>query len=190
MTLLVLGVVLFALVHWLPVVGRPVREKMVAAMGLGPYKGVFTLLIVGSIVLMVFGWRAVIPEAVYDPPVWGAHLALLLMFVVMVLFVASGGKSVVRQWIRHPMLTAMVLWAVTHLLANGENRSLVLFGGIGLWALLTIPLTNRRDGPRERPERGPLAGEIKLLVISAVVYAVVLFAHPFFTGVSPLSWLD
>ena len=90
-------------------------------------------MIVGSIVLMVAGWRSAAADIVYEPPAWGRHFAMLLMLVAFFLFAFSHGKSNAKRFIRHPQLTAVVVWAIAHLLANGDTRSLTLFGVLGIW---------------------------------------------------------
>ena len=46
----------------------------------------------------------------------------------------------------------------------------------------SIFLINRRDGTWNRPEIPPFSAELKLLGISVVVYAALLFLHPWFAG--------
>jgi len=60
------------------------------------------LSLLGAVALMIFGWRSAVPEFVYDPPTWGRHFNMLLMFVSIFLFGAAQGKSRIKQWIRHP----------------------------------------------------------------------------------------
>ena len=88
--------------------------------------------------------------------------------------------------VRHPQLGGLLTWAVAHLLVNGDSRSLVLFGGLGLWALLAIVATNRRDGAWEKPEPPPLAKDVIGMVVSLVVLAAVIWAHPWLAGVPAL----
>ncbi len=183
---LALGVLLWIAVHLIPSVGRSGRERLVERLGEGPYKGIFALGIVAAIVLMVIGWRSSGPQLVYVPPAWGYPAAAVLMVVAFVLFGVGHTKSNLRRMIRHPQLSSVVVWGIAHLLANGDSRSLVLFGGLATWALLEMPLINRREGGWERPPPGPLSAEIKPLIVGVVVYAVMLFAHPYLFGVSPI----
>jgi uncharacterized membrane protein len=126
---------------------------MVARLGSNPYRGLFTLVIVASLVLMVFGWRQIIPETLYSPPAWGRLAAAPLMLIAFVLFVASNMAGNLKRWLRHPQLTGVATWAVAHLLANGEDRSVLLFGVMLVWALLAIVLINRRDGAWQKPAK-------------------------------------
>jgi uncharacterized membrane protein len=182
---LILGLLLFAGIHMLPT-APTTRGRVVERLGGQPYKGLFSLLALGGIVLMVIGWRSSVPDTLYAPPGWGAAVANLLIFAALVLFVASGLPTNLKRLIRHPQLTGVVIWAGAHLLANGDSRSLVLFGGMGLWAVVEMGLLNRRDGAWQRPEPLPLVAEFKPLIGAAVVFAILLLVHPYIAGVSPL----
>ncbi|NAZ36639.1 NnrU family protein [Rubellimicrobium sp. CFH 75288] len=139
-----------------------------------PFKGVVSVLLVLSIVLMVVGYRGWTDGAVF----WGPTPATvginnLLVLVAFYLFAASGMKTwVARRW-RHPQLTAVILWAGAHLLVNGDARGLVLFGGLGLWAVAAIALIEWR-APRWTPPAGPgSAGrEIGAAVGALAVYLI------------------
>ena len=181
---LVLGVVLWSVVHLYPSVAASHRNKLSASMG-NAYQGIFALLIVGSIVLMVFGWKNTIPTQIYTPPTWGRHLTMLLILIAIILFGAANVKTRIREWIRHPMLTGMLVWSIGHLLANGDSRSVVLFGGLGLWAIVSQLTINKRDGAWVKPtDSKGLKTEIILVVVSLVLYAGLLFLHPYFAGMS------
>lgn len=186
MVWLVLGVLLWSAVHSIPSVGRPLRERLIERIGEGPYKGVFALGILSAIVLMVVGWRSTVPQAVYTPAPWAYSATAVLMLLAFVLFGAGHAKSNLRRVLRHPQLSSVVVWGIAHLLANGDTRSLVLFGGLAVWALVEMPLINRREGAWQRPARRPLSAEVKPLLIGAIVYGVFIFLHPYLFGVSPI----
>lgn len=140
-------------------------------------KGIVAVGSVLGIVLMVFGY-GMADGAVY----WGRTSALtgvnnLLMLFAVYLFAASGGKVAVTRFIRHPQLTAVVVWAVAHLLVNGDSRSIVLFGGLALWALAEMVLINRAEGPRGAYHAPPIKKEITAVVATVVVFAVVSAIH-------------
>ena len=180
-----LGVVLFAGIHMLP--NAPAaRGRVVGRLGEQRYKGLFSLGIVGSIVLMVIGWRSSVPSYLYAPPGWAAAVAIPLIFVALVLVVASTLPTNLKRLIRHPQLTGVATWSGAHLLANGDSRSLVLFGGIGVWAVIEMGLLSRRAGAWQRPEPLPLAAELKPLIGAALVFAALFLVHPYIAGVSPL----
>jgi uncharacterized membrane protein len=187
MVTLTAGILLWAFVHLVPGPGQTIRQKIIAAIGEKPYKGVFSFALLVSLALMIFGWRSAAPEPVYLPPAWGGPVAVLLMPVAIFLFAASRARTRVKRLIRHPQLSGVVAWSVAHLLANGDNRSLLLFGGLGVWALLEMAVINSREGPWTKPVVPPFANEIRLMVIAIVVFAVLVYLHPKFAGVAALQ---
>jgi hypothetical protein len=77
----------------------------------------------------------------------------------------------------------VAIWAFAHLMMNGDSRSVVLFGTMLVWAVLSIMLINRRDGDRIKPEVPGWGREIRGFVISLVVFVVFVFLHRYITGV-------
>jgi len=155
------------------------------SLGIG-YQGLFALSILASIALMIFGWRSAVPSLLYAPPAWTIAVADLLMFVALLLFIASGVPTNIKRVLRHPQLTGVAVWAGAHLLANGDSRSLVLFGGLGVWALVAIAVIKRGEGAWQKPVPLLISAELKLVVAAIVVYAVLFFVHPWISGVSPM----
>jgi len=143
-------------------------------------------MIVASLVMIVIGWRSTPEEYLYVLPAWSGQLGFVLMFVSVFLLGAAHSKSIVKRFIRHPMLMGVFVWSVSHLLTNGTTRALILFGALGIWALIEMPLLNARDRDWVRPEPTPLSAEMKGLFISAIVMAVLIWLHPYFAGVAPL----
>ena len=187
MAMLVAGVLLWTVVHLIPGPGREFRQKVIAITGAGQYRGIFSLLLVAALLLIVFGWRSTMPRVVYQPPAWGHATALVLMPVSVFLFGAARAKTRIKRLIRHPQLSGVILWSLAHLLANGDDRSLLLFGGLGLWASLEIAVINRRDREWIKPAAPSLAVEFRGLVITVAVVAILLYLHPIFAGVAVVA---
>jgi uncharacterized membrane protein len=172
MTLLIFGILLYVAGHFFKRVLPGVHA------GLGPAgKGVSAVTILGGVVLMVIGYRGADFVPVYDAPDWGRHLNNLLMFFAVMLFGLGSSKSPMRSWMRHPMLTGGIVWAVAHLMVNGDLASVLLFGAIGIWAMVEIMVINRADPDYVAFEGGTTAGTVRLVLISAVVYAVIAAVH-------------
>ena len=182
---LVLGVLLWSITHLAPAVLPGLKGKAVARLGENGYKGIFTLLMVVAIYLVISGWKATVPESVYLPPAWGRHLTALVVLVAFVLFFAPYPPNNIKRLLRHPQLTGVALWGIGHLLANGESRSIVLFGGMALWAITEMLFINRRDGAWDRPARVPARGDALLIAGGIVAYAVVAAAHQWLFGFYP-----
>jgi uncharacterized membrane protein len=187
MTKLVLGVFLWSVIHFIPAVAVDFRKNVIGKIGENPYKGVFTLLMVFAIYLVISGWRATMPENLYLPPVWGRHLTALLVLISFILFIAPYHATNLKRYLRHPQLLGVTLWGIAHLLANGENRSIVLFGGLAVWAVIEIGLLNRRDGAWVKPDPVPVKKDVILVVAGLVSYLVVAFAHQWLFGFSPFA---
>jgi uncharacterized membrane protein len=159
---------------------------MIDSFGNGAYRGLFSLAILASLVLIVIGWRSTPEHYLYVLPPWSRWAGFVLMIISFVLLGATHYATSIKRIVRHPMLLGVALWSISHLLTNGTTRAWVLFGGLGIWALIEMPLINRRKGVAELPVGPGMAAEIRGLVISAVIFTIVLFLHPYFTGVSPL----
>jgi uncharacterized membrane protein len=129
-----------------------------------------------AIVLMVFGYRAAEPTPLWYLG-WAVHLNNLLMVIAIVLLGVGSSKSRLRGKMRHPMLTGAIVWAVAHLLVNGDVPSLVLFGGLGLWAITSMILINRAEPAPQPYNEGSVQGDVRLFVISAVVFVVIVLVH-------------
>ena len=156
-------------------------------MGENLYKGLFTVDIVIALALIVYGWRTTELAIWYVPPLLGSPIVSALVFVAFFLFAATHAPGNTKRFLNHPMLTGTAVWGIAHLLANGENRSVVLFGGLALWAVISIITITRRDRPYEKPAPAPLAKDLMTFVAAAVVYAVALFGHQWAFGVSPIG---
>jgi len=102
------------------------------------------------------------------------------------LFGAAHQPTRIKRVVRHPQLTGMLVWSVSHLLSNGDSRSLILFGGLGLWVLIEMLLINRRDGTWQKPHGPTPSIEARGIVISTVIFFVLVFLHPYFAGISPI----
>ncbi len=172
MSQLVVGIVLWWFAHLFKRLFPAARARL----GAGG-KGLVALVLLLSVVLMVRGYRAAPFEPVYDPPPGMGHLNNLLMLISLYLFGAGSVKGRMAAMIRHPMLWGMVLWAVAHLLVNGDLASLILFGGLGLWALVEMAVINIAEGPWRRPAPGPWKNDLKAVFVALILYAIIAAIH-------------
>ncbi len=184
MTLLICGVLLWSVTHMIPIFMPNLRAGIIARVRPGPYRGLFTLSIILSVLLIVLGWRSAEIDPIHDLDYRLRHVTYGLVLLSILFFAAAKGSSRLRRLVRHPMLSGTAIWAFAHLLVNGDSRSLVLFGGMFAWSVLSIVGSNLRDGPYSPPEPGSWLREIRLVMVSIVVYILLVFAHPYFTGVA------
>ena len=137
MNLLVAGLGLFVAVHLIPCV-PPLRAALVAHLGEMPYRAAFAFLALAGLVMAGWGFSEAPFEPVYEPLGWGRQAAWIAVPVALVLFAAANLPTHLRTVLRHPMLLGLLLWALAHLAATGDLRSVVFFGGFAGYAVLAI----------------------------------------------------
>ncbi|MDX1519319.1 MAG: NnrU family protein [Gammaproteobacteria bacterium] len=184
MSILIAGILAWAVLHLYPSVAAGHRSELIHRFGKGRYKAAFALGIILSIFIMVNGWRAIEPVVIYSSPEQLVYPAYLCMLTTFILFVAARTRNNIKQYLRHPQLTGVVFWSIGHLLVNGDNRSLVLFGMLGFWAILEMVLINRRDGVWVKPV--PVSKGRDALVVGGgiILFGVIWWLHPYLSGVS------
>lgn len=185
MLILAAGFALWSAGHFLPSATPGLREWLIDEIGPKVYHGVFSLIAAAALALMVWGYRQADFVPVYDPPAWGVHLNNLMMLFAVYLFGVGGAKGWLATKLRHPMLIGVITWGAAHLLVNGDEASIMLFGGLGLWAIGMIWMINRRVGAWEPKKSAGVAVEVKLVIITLVIFAVITFAHGWLFGVMP-----
>ena len=191
MTLFVVGLVLFLGIHSVGIVAPAWRDAQVARRGEAAWKGLYSVVSVLGFVLLVVGYglaRQTSP-VLYAPPTVLRHFALLLMVPVFPLLLAVYLPGRISSAVKHPMLTAVKLWAVAHLLANGTLVDVILFGAFLAWAVLDRIAVKRRSLPRVVPGAPrSAANDVIVLVGGLAIYvALVLWVHLWLIGVSPLA---
>ena len=184
MTLLIAGIALWFVTHLFPAAAPVARDNLVKKLGENPYKGIFSLLILAALLMIIFGWKSAIPNALYVPPMGPGIVPSLLVLFGLIIFFASQTGGHIRRLIRHPQMTAVLFWSIAHLLVNGDSRSVSLFGGFAVWALLEIILINRREGPRSDKPAASIRQDLVTIVIGGVVFALVGHFHLQLFGVS------
>mgnify|MGYP000064523023 FL=1 len=184
MSVLLAGILIWSLVHFSIRLTPGLRASLIARVGHFPYQGIFSLAMLAGLFCIISGWKMAGPgEPLYFFP-WAKSLSLLLMALAAWLFIAARAPTDIKQVLRHPQLSSVMLWSMAHLLANGDTRSLVLFGGLGLWALIEIRLINRAEGEWKKPPRVGAAKTGVSAVIGLAVFAGLLYAHPWLSGVA------
>lgn len=186
MALLAAGMLVFTLVHLYPAVFVGSRGRLIARLGRNPYRGLFSLAVLAGLIVIVAGWRSAVPEAVYTPPISGRVVPALLVFLAFVLLVAAQSNTNIKRYVRHPQMSGVVLWSVAHLLSNGDSRSVLLFGGLGAWAVAEQLLCNRRDGAWQRPGPFPVMSDVITVAIAIVGFIIIWRFHGALSGV-PLT---
>jgi len=190
MTLLILGLLVFLGVHSVSIVAPAWRDTMHARLGEGPWKGLYSLAAAVGFALIIVGYgqARLQPVVLYTPPTALRHVALLLMLPVFPLLLSVYLPGRIKRTARHPMLLATKLWALAHLLANGNMGDVLLFGGFLAWAVADrISLKHRPQRALPGAKPGP-ANDAIAVAGGLALYAIFLFwAHVWLIGVSPLG---
>lgn len=182
MRILIAGVILFFGVH-LASYAEGQRRALIARLGEGLYKGLYSLVSAAGLVLIVWGYSRTragpaAADILYWPPAWGRHATMLLVLLAMLSFAIYLHKGRLKLWLRHPMSIGVALWAIGHLFSNGKVASVVLFGSFLGFAMFDIAVNSYRGRvPNFVPK--PRHDAISLLA-GVALYAFFLFIfHPY-----------
>lgn len=216
---LILATAAFVVTHFVP--STPLRARLVAWLGQRAYLGLYSLVALATLVWTIWAYR-------HAPlvPLWNGwrYLPLLLMPFALVLLAAgylSRNPTMVMQEdklkaeepargilrvTRHPLMWAFALWAFAHLLARGDVRSLILFGGFLLLALVGTVLIDRRKAALGEDWRrfAAVTSNVPFLaiaqgrnrfvpaevgwrkpLIALLLFVVLLLLHPYIFGARP-----
>lgn len=183
MEFLLAGLLLFTLLHFVPSLFLGLKRTWLGALGEGSYKATFSLIAVLSIAIITYGWQHTVPVHINTPLQGLRAPSMALIFVALILFGCARLPTRIKTYIRHPQLVSVIFWSMAHLLNNGDSRSLILFGWMGVWAAVDIMLINRREGVWIKEPPPPWTAELKVVVIGAILYGVLVYAHPYIAGV-------
>ncbi len=228
---LFLAALLWLALH-IGVSGTPLRRGLVARLGPGGFRGAFSTMSLASLALLIWTYgKASNAETFYGlwlVETWMRWVPFLVMPIALLLFVGSvsvrnptavGGEKAladpeaargILRITRHPMLWAFGLWAIAHLVANGDLASVILFVTIALTAFAGMPSIDAKRRAADpsgwstyaaRTSIIPFAaimsgrnrlvlGEIGLWRPAVAIFAwiALLHAHPFVIGVSALPF--
>lgn len=188
MLVLVLGLALFLGIHVLPT-APAARAEVRLKLGEGGYKALFSIVSLAGLVLIVWGFGLARHSGanvqLWTPPVWTKHIAFALMPFAFILLVAAYIPSNIRTRAKHPMLAAVKLWALAHLLANGDLAGLLVFASFLAWAVFDrISVKKRGDLGPLGAKRGGLGGDAAAVAVGLAFYVFMLFrGHAWLIGV-------
>lgn len=192
MTWLLIGLILFLGVHSVRIVADGWRSQMVARLGAGAWKGLYTLVSLAGFALIVwgFGQARQQPVVLWVAPVAMRHVAALLVLIAFILLAAAyvPGNGI-KARLHHPMILSVKVWALAHLLAAGRLADVVLFGAFLLWAVMDFRSARQRDKaagtvyPAGTTQGTAITGVIGLAAWAAFAF----WGHRWLIGISPLG---
>jgi uncharacterized membrane protein len=177
--LLILGLVLFIVVHLLPA-QTDVRDGLIARFGEPLYKGLFSFVAAAGLVLIIVGYGKLHlmpgknPQIWYPPP-WGRHVAMTLMLPVFPLLVSAYLPGRISAAVRHPMVLAVKLWALAHLFVRGDLGSMLMFAALLGWAIFDrVSLKRREAAGTVHVRSGPPRNDAIAIAVGLLIYVVFL----------------
>ncbi len=192
MAILVLGIIIFLGMHLVRVVAPGFRAGIIESRGKGTWMGLYTIVSLVGLCLIIYGFGQARGETgmLYNPPIFLRHIALLLMLVAFIVLAAGSlpaGRIAVA--LKHPQVLSIKIWALAHLLANGETPSVLLFGSFLVWAvILRISLKRReRAGEKVLPVFKSARNDVLAVVIGLVAFVLFVWKlHELLIGVQPV----
>jgi uncharacterized membrane protein len=182
---LIFGLILLLGAHVF-VTFRKWRAAAIEELGHG-YRILFSLIALAGFALIVWGYgeyRAHEWVQVWTPPPYMRHVTVGLMLISVIAITAAFIPSHIKAWLKHPMVLSVKIWALAHLLSNGDLGSIVLFGAFLVWGGYA------RVAAKMRGDRGfvtPPAGwrnDIIVLVLGIIIYLLLgFYFHPYVIGV-------
>ena len=209
MTQLILGLILFLGAHSVRILADGWRDQTIAAYGEKAFKGVYTLVAILGFYLLVVGYgeARLQPLVLWNPPILTKHISILLMLLSSILLIATYiPRNHFKMRLKHPMVLSVKVWALSHLLANGNLADLVLFGSFLIWAVLNFRSARARDralllnlnvteeaagesiAESESAHQPKLLSTIITLVGGIAIWALITFVlHAKVVGVAPMG---
>ena len=176
--IMILGLALFFATHVFTT-KRKARAQAIARLGEGTYKIVYALLSLAGLALIIWGFAHYRSSGwidVWYPPKALKHITVALMLPAVILVVASYLRGRIYATLKHPMLAGIKLWAVAHLLANGDLGSIILFGSFLGWAVY--------DAVAPPIPVGGVTNDVIAVAVGVVAYLALAFVfHPVVIGV-------
>ena len=202
LVIVAVGVAVFVGVHLIPMMPEW-RAALIARLGEGGYKATFAVLALAGLIGAIVAYRFTPHVPLWSSPEPLRGITALLMLAAVLLFAGAKGVPWFKRIVRHPMLWAIALLGVAHLLANGEAAGVVLFGGLAVFGFAWQPLTDRRDATldparweetRRTTSFWPFARwharsdpvTVRPLIIGAAVYVALVLLHQWLFGVPVL----
>jgi len=192
MSLLIAGLVVFLVSHSVGIVAPDWRARQVERLGERPWKLLYSAVSLAALVMIVWGYGAAraAPTLLWMPPAWTRHVTALLAVVGFVLIAAAYVPGTrIKAAIGHPMTAGVAIWALGHLLGNGQLRGVVLFGALLVWAAVTLAVRRARDRATGKRYPAGRARQDLIALVAGVVFSVVfaLWLHGPLIGVRPFA---
>ena len=181
MNLLISGIIIFFSIHLVPIF--PIKNILINRLGENKYKGLFSLIALLGLLIIIYGFSRADFYPIWDPLPYSKEIALALMPISMILLAAANIQTNIKKFIKHPMLIGILIWSFVHLIANGDLRSIILFGSFGTYALIDI-FFSKKALTTNIEVKYTLSKDIMVIIIGLVAYLIIVYYHQFIAGVT------
>jgi uncharacterized membrane protein len=193
MTVLILGLLLFLGVHSVRIVADGWRSAQLARLGEKRWKGLYSLVALAGLGLIIWGYALARqqPLLLWTPPMGLRHASgLLMLFSLILLAAANVPRNRIKTLVHHPMLLGTQLWAVAHLLANGNVADVLLFGGFLVWSSVDLVSAVQRDrAAGVAYQGGTIQGTLIAITAGCALWLLLAFwLHGVLFGVRPFGY--
>lgn len=192
MAMLSTGLALFFGLHLFAAFRSRAPDKDIKLhLGQAKYMGLFSLISLLGLLLIIFGYRAM-PNSAYlfAGFAGGRNLVPWVMLPAMILIVCSDlPRGHIKAAVKHPMLLAVGLWSIAHLMDGANLRQLMLFGSFLAFCVIDFVAVSMRDRKLDQPVADPtLKNDILVLVVGIAAYFVFAkWLHQWLFGFAPLA---
>jgi len=182
MKLFIVGLVLFFGTHMIPI--TPVKPLLISRLGGGLYSGLFSLLALFGFIVIIYSFQIASTTTLWSPLPYSRELAFVLMPIAVIFLMPGSGRTNFFQKFKHPMFIGILIWAFTHLLANGDLRSTLLFSSFALYCIVDMMFTKNITGTTNVAY--PIMNDIIFIGLGVIVYIFIVYFHQYIAAVKIL----
>ena len=182
MKIFIVGLVLFFGTHMIPI--TPVKPLLIRRLGGGLYIGLFSLLALLGLIVVSYGFQIANTTTLWSSLPYSSGLALVLMPIAMIFLMPGSGRTNFFQKFKHPMFIGILIWAFTHLLANGDLRTTLLFSSFAIYCIVDMLFTKKITTTSNTTY--PMSNDFIFIGMGLVAYTFVVYFHQYIAGVKIL----
>lgn len=173
------GLLLFFGTHLYSAFRNRTEAGLAARIGRGPYMGLYSLVSIAGFAAMIWGYAMIKPGWVQlgVPPSWGRHVTMALMLPAMILIVTAYMRPAgfIKKAVKHPMLAAVKVWALAHLLVNWDLASVILFGSFLTFGVIDRIAVKRRGDVGAANIHPNVLGDLLSIAIGLALYLLLVY---------------
>ena len=183
MTQFLLALALFLALHSVPAIPT-IRQGLIDRLGRRAYLAAYSLASLAALAWVFHAAFGLDYVELWPPAAWQAYFPIILTPIAFFLLIAglispnplsvsfrrgAARPGAITAITRHPVLWGFLLWALGHFIANGDLRSLILFGVFALFSLFGIVMAERRVRKNADKALNDLRNSTSIIPFAAIV---------------------